>query len=157
MRKWRKALPLVLAAVVVAGLVLAGSRLAAPASRLITIAIRHWAPTREVDPATARSQGAKLGRGRSGPDCVKECVRRGDQCDGLWCEIQTGLVLESCLAAADVAPDFCEGVPFPFEIMKTVAFRVATCQTQPLKDPDRCGRIVSALQRYCEKASAATP
>ncbi len=157
MRQWRKALLIVLAALALSGLVLAGPRIAALGNRLIAVAIRHWAPKTGVDPVAARTEGAKLGRGRSGTDCVKEGLRRGDQCDALGCEIETGVLLESCLGAADVTPDFCESVPLPSEITKTVGFRVASCQTQPLKDPDRCGRILSALQRYCDKSSPVTP
>jgi len=100
------------------------------------------------------AEGEAFGAESDGTGCVTEALRRGDACDGIMCEAGASIFLRSCLDAATVAPEFCEGVPSTDSIIGSVRFRLAKCEEVGASNVDRCGRIVDSIQEYCHQPAS---
>lgn len=102
------------------------------------------------------AEGQAFGAKTDGNGCVEEALQRADACDGFLCEVGAGIFLRSCLRAAEISPEFCDGVPSPESIMASVSYRTTTCGERGSTNVERCGRIIAAIQEYCHDEVTST-
>lgn len=93
--------------------------------------------------------GHAHGKGTDSAGCLDETLSRLDQSKGIMEETQLKIFLKECLAAAEPTEGFCDGVPPPGEIMKTVSWVTSTCKAEGRGGEQRCTRVVQAIQDHC--------
>ncbi len=103
-----------------------------------------------VEGRQIKAEAAELGRGKEPAACVDEAFARLQRCGSLMCEVKTRVFLTNCVAAADVPPGFCAAIPPHHEIMATARWAVAECARRGHAGDQRCTRMITALQDYCE-------
>ena len=98
------------------------------------------------------AEAEAFGRGKDGEACVAEALERMKTADGFIGEAKTKVFLQHCLGTATVAPQTCEGVPAPTEILKTAQWTVDECARRGYPNNQRCTRLIGALQVHCAMA-----
>ena len=100
----------------------------------------------------AAAEGQLYGNGKPSNECIAEAMRRLKSAGGfdLRQELSNKSFLHSCLAVAVEPADFCKGVPPKSEIMKSVSWILATCESAG-SHAQACGRLVKAILEHCEK------
>lgn len=100
----------------------------------------------------AIEEAETFGKGKDGEACVAEALNRLKTADGFIGEAKTKIFLQHCLQTATVAPQTCEGVPAPTEILKTAQWTLDECARRGLANNQRCARLIGALQVHCAMA-----
>lgn len=95
------------------------------------------------------AEAEAFGKGKDGEACMAEALNRLKSAEGFIGEAKTKVFLQHCLQAATVAPEMCEGVPAPTEIMKSASWTLAECERRGWPNNQRCARLVGALQVHC--------
>ncbi len=98
----------------------------------------------------ASADGRAHGEGTDSDGCLDETLARMDTNKGLMAEVELKIFLKECLEVADAVDGFCDGVPPPGEIMKTVSWVTKTCAAEGRAGEQRCTRVVQAIQEHCE-------
>lgn len=96
------------------------------------------------------AEGKAFGQGKDGEACVAEALNRLKTAPGFIGEAKVKVFLQHCLSTATVAPETCEGVPSPTEIMDTARWTLDECAKRGLANNQRCTRLIGALQVHCE-------
>lgn len=91
-----------------------------------------------------------FGKGKDGEACIAEGLNRLKAADGFIGEAKTKIFLQHCLSVATVAPQTCEGVPSPTEIMQSARWSIDECAKRGWANSQRCTRLIGALQFHCE-------
>ena len=97
----------------------------------------------------AIAEGQAWGESHDQAGCRDESMRRVKGCEGLRCEIETGVFLRSCLEASAPSEGFCDGVPAESEILTTVKWRISECEKLGMEDSQACGRLLQGVQSHC--------
>ena len=96
-------------------------------------------------------EGREFGATTDKQGCVDEGAARHRRGAGFADHMKSGIFMRSCLEASRETPGFCEAVPGPFEIMKTVEWRRAQCEKYHLSEEQQCGNLFQQVQQYCHK------
>jgi hypothetical protein len=83
---------------------------------------------------------------------VAEALNRMKTADGFIGEAKTKMFLQHCLRTATVAPQTCEGVPAPMELMKSANWMRDECARRGHANDQRCVRLIGAVQVHCAMA-----
>lgn len=97
----------------------------------------------------ASAGGRAHGESTDSEGCLDEALTRLDSSKGMMEEVELKIFLKECLAAAEETEGFCDGVPPPGEIMKTVTWVTSTCKEKGRGGEQRCTRVVQAIQDHC--------
>lgn len=99
----------------------------------------------------AGNEGEAFGRGKTLEACVTEALTRLDRCGpiDMPCEGSARLFLQHCTLTAEMPSDFCNTVPKQSDIMRSAVWARAECMRRGPREPQRCARVITALQDYC--------
>lgn len=95
-------------------------------------------------------EGRDFGARTENQACVDEGAKRFRDAAGLTEYMRQGIFVRSCLEASRETPGFCDGVPGPFEISKTVRWRKEQCDHYSLTEAQQCGQLFQQVQQFCE-------
>jgi hypothetical protein len=104
-----------------------------------------------VEGTQARDEGRALGTGTSTDGCVDRALERGDACGRFdpFCQANTSMFLNACLGVAERSTGFCDGVPAPFDIMRSGNWAMLYCQRRGRAQNQACIGMVGEVQLYC--------
>jgi hypothetical protein len=84
--------------------------------------------------------------------CVDEGLKKSDACDGIMCEASAKTFVSLCIPKAQATPGFCDDVPAPGEIMKTVHWIQEQCPKHGRRaDDQKCSRLMQAVPEGCHR------
>ena len=96
------------------------------------------------------AEGAQFGEETDERGCLDEAMSRAEGAGNLGA-IRPSLFLGACLRAAAPAEGFCEGVPAPGDIMKTVSWAAERCAAAGRPNDQACTHLMQAVQRHCDR------
>ncbi|MDT7542758.1 MAG: hypothetical protein QOE33_2662 [Acidobacteriota bacterium] len=85
--------------------------------------------------------------------CVDEGVKRFRDATGLTDYMKHGIFVRSCLDHSRETPGFCDAVPGPFEITKTIKWRKEQCVRYDLTEAQQCSQLFQQVQQFCQTRS----
>lgn len=92
----------------------------------------------------AGQEGARVGLGTDEAGCVEEGVARGGDALSVRAGIATGTFVRSCLEFSRETPGFCDDVPPPTAIRRTVTWKQERCGDELV-----CPNVLTVVQNYC--------
>lgn len=98
------------------------------------------------------AEARAFGQGKDGEACIAEAFKRLETAPGFIGEAKVKMFLQTCLGAANVAPETCEGVPRMSEIMRSAQWSLDECARRGHANSQRCTRLIGAVQAHCEMA-----
>lgn len=115
----------------------------------------YWRWLSQQRPALLQQRAAGLAFGKQTDDaaCWQEALRRHKAAKDFAGAVQNNSFLLACLAAASNPPNFCEGVPFPGEIVTGARWTLERCgrpEMQGISQAD-CKGLLATLQTYCSE------
>jgi hypothetical protein len=104
----------------------------------------------------AAGEGHRFGAGKDSAACMEEGVRRTK---GIWFSgaVAARLFLENCLKAANLEAGFCDGVPGPTELLKSVSWQAQLNQKYGLHSPFESAVLPQSIIAFCESRLAPPP
>jgi hypothetical protein len=108
------------------------------------------------DAQAADGEGRRFGAGKDSTACMEEGVRRTKGI-GFSGAVAARLFLESCLKAAKLEAGFCDGVPGPTEILKSVSWQAQLNQKYGLHPPFESAVLPQSIVAFCESRLAPPP
>ena len=108
------------------------------------------------DAQAAAGEGRRFGAGKDSAACMEEGVRRTK---GIWFSgaVAARLFLESCLKAANLEAGFCDGVPGPTELLKSVSWQAQLNHKYGLHPPFESAVLPQSIIAFCESRLAPPP
>ena len=105
----------------------------------------------EEDAKKSAAEGTAFARGKASGDCLTEAESRLKLKHSFNDELSHKFFLRACLDAARQPLGFCDGVPRQEEIVKSIGWRLATCEGmgQQGDDAGACGRLLAEVQEHC--------
>jgi hypothetical protein len=98
-------------------------------------------------------EGRTFGAQTDNDGCVDEGVKRFRDAAGITDFMKHGIFVRSCLEHSRETPGFCEAVPGPFEITKTIKWRKEQCERHDLSEAQQCGQLFQQVQQFCQTRS----
>ncbi len=92
----------------------------------------------------AGQEGARFGLATDEAGCVDEGVARAGDATSVAGGIATGTFVRSCLEFSRETPGFCDDVPPPTAIRRTVTWKQERCGDDAL-----CPNVLTVVQNYC--------
>jgi hypothetical protein len=111
--------------------------------------VKSQAGTLSKESEVVMAEAEAFGKGKDGEACVAEALTRLKTSSGFIGDAKVKMFLQHCLSAATVAPETCEGVPPPMEIMDSARWIREECERRGLANNQRCLGLISALQVHC--------
>ncbi|MDT7603201.1 MAG: hypothetical protein QOF61_1198 [Acidobacteriota bacterium] len=96
-----------------------------------------------------QKEGRDFGEQTDNQGCVDEGVARHRKAQGLTEMMKSSIFLQSCLQASRPTPHFCDDVPGPFEITKTIQWRKDQCQKYGMTGEQGCDQLFQQVQQFC--------
>lgn len=113
----------------------------------------YWLTQNRASLKQSQAEGLVYGKQTNDQDCWDVALKRQKQVQGYLGSVQNNSFLLACLAAAANPPKFCEGVPFPGEIIDSTRWTLERCarpEMQALGKSD-CKELLTTLQTYCSQ------
>jgi hypothetical protein len=108
------------------------------------------------DAQAADGEGRRFGAGKDSTACMEEGVRRAKGI-GFSGAVAARVFLESCLKAAKLEAGFCDGVPSPTELLKSVSWQAQLNQKYGLHSPFESAVLPQSIIAFCESRLAPPP
>ena len=109
-----------------------------------------------ADARAAMDEGRKFGPGKDNWACVDEAAMRSKGV-GFPGAVKTQLFLRACLGSSKRAAGFCDSVPGPLDILKSVSWQSQLNQKYGLTPPIETTVLPQAIQTFCEEAQSRSP
>lgn len=93
---------------------------------------------------TAAREGARFGLANDEAACFEEGQRRAADAAGMQETFTVGAFVRGCLEYSRPTPGFCENVPPPTAIRRTIAWQGERCGTDGV-----CKTVLQSVQVYC--------
>lgn len=100
---------------------------------------------------SAAAEGTRFAVGNDEQACVDEAVTRAKGA-GMTAALNAASFLMTCLSAARPVAGFCDGVPRPDEVLKSVSWNAQRTSDYGLS-PFRAPFVVQTIQRFCASAA----
>ncbi|MEL6543195.1 MAG: hypothetical protein AAFQ82_01135 [Myxococcota bacterium] len=119
--------------------------------------VYFWISSNQEELAALAEEGERtgyeFGKDATADACLNKAFEDAAPCGGfdLVCETGVLLFLKACIDVAEIPPGFCDGVPATSSILDSATYRVEACKDGPMDNTDRCGRLMGAVQEYCEE------
>jgi hypothetical protein len=113
----------------------------------------YWLTQNRSSLKQSQAEGLAYGKQTDDQNCWEVALKRQKQVQGYLGSLQNNSFLLACLAAAANPPKFCEGVPFPVEIIDSTRWTLERCarpEMQALGKSD-CKELLRTLQTYCSQ------
>lgn len=113
----------------------------------------YWLTQNRASLKQSQTEGLAYGKQTDDQGCWDVALKRQKQVQGYLGTVQNNSFLLACLAAAVNPPNFCEGVPFPGEIIDSTRWTLERCgrpEMQALGKSD-CKELLTTLQTYCSQ------
>ena len=100
-----------------------------------------------------QAEAVEWGRGKDADACIDEALRRSTACGQLevMCQVKTSMFVDGCLNAATLPSDFCAKVPKQLNIVGSVKWQVEECARRGYPNDQRCTRLLTTIQKRCER------
>ena len=108
------------------------------------------------DAQAADGEGRRFGAGKDSTACMEEGGRRTKGI-GFSGAVAARLFLESCLKAAKLEAAFCDGVPGPTELLRSVSWQAQLNQKYGLHPPFESVVLPQSIIAFCESRLAPPP
>src|SRR5215469_14169570 len=105
-----------------------------------------------ADAPVAEAEGRRFGAGKDSNACLDEAAQRAKGA-GFSVVITTKLFLNNCLKAAKLTAGFCDGVPGPLDILKSVSWQAQVNQKYGLSPPFETAVLPQSIQEFCAAQS----
>jgi hypothetical protein len=97
------------------------------------------------------AEGRDFGSHSDNQGCVDEGLTRYKKEPGFTAVLSNTIFMNACLEASRPTPNFCENVPGPAEIRKSVQWRVDECRRANLTEDRYCQQLFQPVQQFCQK------
>src|SRR5579864_7723031 len=101
----------------------------------------------------AEAEGRRFGTGKDSDACLDEAAKRTKGA-GFSVAVTTRIFLGNCLKAAKLTAGFCDAVPGPLEILKSVSWQSQVNQRYGLSPPFETVVLPQSIQEFCTGQSA---
>ena len=98
------------------------------------------------------AEGQRFGAGTDEAGCEAEAKRRAAATRSITGQMATGAFFRGCLQASRETPGFCENVPPPTAIRRTVEWQRTRCGGDL-----GCAQVVPVIQTYCAEGRPKHP
>jgi hypothetical protein len=126
------------------------------------VALKYWVnkhiPDVREDYRVMTREARDFGRMHVQNDCIAEGLRRNAACnqDDLRCLAAPKIFVTLCLRASVASPGVCEAVPRTTD-PRSAQWRVDRCVGVGHSSSERCERLMSGIQVYCENPTPLPP
>jgi hypothetical protein len=91
-----------------------------------------------------KAEGQRFGPGADEAGCETEAKRRAGEARSFGGQMEIGAFFRACLESSRESPGYCDDVPPPTAIRRTVTWQTARCSGDT-----NCGLVVPVIQTYC--------
>lgn len=107
----------------------------------------------------AMAEGEAAGRSSTAEGCVDQALERTDRCGAFdpLCQAGISMFLRSCMAVAQPSPTLCEGVPSPFDVMRSGNWAMLFCERHGRPQNQACISTASEIQVHCHPPAGLVP
>jgi hypothetical protein len=101
-----------------------------------------------------KEMGKTVGVDKSWEDCRRLTMILSDNCQpdviaAIPCVFRAEAFFEACLEVAEPSDGFCDGVPHPDDIFKTVLYTVRLCKEAERRNLNACAKSIDPLMQFC--------
>lgn len=142
MPRWLKVLLII--AIVVVLLIVAGAG----------AGVFWWMKNKDALMARAKevvAEGKEFGSHNDNQACVDEAISRYKKEPGFGSALSNNFFMRACLEASKPTPGFCDEVPGPSEIRKSVQWQIDQCARVDLSKDNYCRQLFQPVQQFCEQ------
>ncbi|HEX8320809.1 hypothetical protein [Longimicrobium sp.] len=91
-----------------------------------------------------KAEGQRFGPGTDEAGCETEAKRRAGEARSFGGQMEIGAFFRACLESSRESPGYCDNVPPPTAIRRSVTWQTARCSGDT-----NCGLVVPVIQTYC--------
>lgn len=103
---------------------------------------------------SAAQEGREYGLRTNERGCLDEAKERHRRAEGIGEIAGVNVFLNGCLRASAPTPGFCDGVPGPFEFMRSADWGVDQCSEHGLSVKKQCQQLFKQVQSHCNKRAS---
>jgi hypothetical protein len=112
----------------------------------MTLWVRSHSDEFQASGSVAVRQGARFGLQADEAGCLAEGTRRANEASGFSGAFSVGGFMRSCLEFSRPTAGFCENVPPPTAIRRSIAWQQERC-----KGDRGCASVIGVVQNYCSE------